>query len=123
MQRRCRRDAGFASLAGNIDPHAEPVTEPAGIIKGAQAAELDCLQADARRGAACMMLLDVVKRMNALVGADRNICCRGDTRHAVEIFRTHRLLEKIKAAIGKPRDVTQRFVDAEALRYVAGLAD
>ena len=45
---------------------------------------------------------------------------RGNARHAVEIFRATDLFEEVETAIGKPRDVTQRFVDAKALIGIGG---
>ena len=61
MQRRGAADARLAGLAGEIDRHAEIVTETAGFDHPAHAAELDRFQADAARGLARMMQPDVVE--------------------------------------------------------------
>src|SRR5579872_4269476 len=115
MQCRGRSDAGFAGLAGNIDLHAQAVAQPACFEQRVQATELDGLETYARSRAAGVVALNVFERMDALVGADRHFGCDGNARHAVEIFRAHRLLEEIEAAIGEPRDIAQRFVDAKTL--------
>src|ERR1700686_4951023 len=69
VHRRRRGDARFAGLAGNVDLQAEPVAQPACFEQGAQAAELDCLQAGATSGLPLVMAFDVVARMDALIGA------------------------------------------------------
>ena len=68
---------------------------PASVTR-ADAAELDRLQADAARGLALVMAPDVVERMNAFVGADRDVGCRRHRRHAGEVVGRHRLLEEIE---------------------------
>src|SRR5664280_2359181 len=97
---RCRAgDAGFASLAGDIDAHAEAVAQLAGLDHRPDAAELDCLQADAARGLALVMAGDVGERMDTFVGADCDLGRgRGDRRHAGEIIGHNRLLEESEAA-------------------------
>ena len=86
VQRGGAGDARLAGLAGNVDAHAEPFAQPAGLRHGADAAELDGLQADAARGTVLVMVGDIGERMDAFVGADGDVARRrGDRRHAVEI--------------------------------------
>ena len=61
------------------------------------------------------MALDVVERMNAFVGADRNAARRGDARHAGKIVGMDRLLEEAQAAIADGADVTLALLCAKAL--------
>ena len=75
VERRCTGDARFARLARDVHAHAEAVAQLAGLGHGADAAELDGLEADAARGLSVVVTADVVERMNAFVGADRDIGC------------------------------------------------
>ncbi len=65
-------DAGFAGLARHVDADAELLAQAARRHHAAHAAELDGLEAHAARGLALVVAADVVERMDALVGADRD---------------------------------------------------
>ena len=119
MQGGGRGDARFAGLAGNVDLHAEPVAQPACLQHGAQAAELDRLQADALRGFAGMMALDIVARMDALIGADGTRLAAA-TRAMPASRGRDRLLEETEACVGDRTHVAERLLDAKTLIGVGG---
>ena len=85
MQRRGAGHARFAGLAGDIHAHAEAIAEPRRFDHAADAADLDRFQADAARRLVLVMAANVVERMNAFVGANGGIACRGNLRHAGQI--------------------------------------
>jgi hypothetical protein len=66
-----------------------------GLNQRAEAAQLDCFQTDAARRLALVMPPNVVKLMNAFVGADRDVRCRRHFGHAGKIVRRNGLFEEI----------------------------
>ena len=66
-------------------------------------------------GLGYVMALDVVARMDALVGADRHAARRGHLRHGVKRMGFDRLLEKIEPAIGHRPHEALRVVDGKTL--------
>ena len=120
MQGRRRGDAQLAGLAGDVQIHAEPVAQPACFEYRTHAAELDRFEAHAKRCLGRMMALNIVLRMNALVGADRHAARRGDARHAGEIVGVDRLLEETEARIGDRTHVADAFVGVKTLIGVGG---
>ena len=82
MQRRGRCHARLAGLARNVDLHAEAVAKPASFEQRPQPAKLDSFQTHAGRRLAFVMTLDVVERMDAFIGADRDGACGSNPRHA-----------------------------------------
>src|SRR5262249_46243325 len=63
---------------------------------GPNAAGLDRFEAPARRGAAFVVARDVRRVMNAFIGADGNVVCGRNRRHAVEIVGCDRLFDKVE---------------------------
>src|SRR6185437_9763428 len=95
----CRAgDTRFAGLARNIHAHAETIAKLACFDDGANAAQLDRLEANATGGLAFMMPPDVIERMNTFIGTDRNFGRGGDISHAVEVVPRYRLFEEIETA-------------------------
>src|SRR2546430_107573 len=74
------------------------------------------LAAPAPRGGPLVVAADVLERMEALVGADGDVACRGcHGGHAGEVVRLHRLLEEIEPGIGDRAHVLHGLLRAPAL--------
>jgi len=103
-------------LAEDIDIEPQRLAQAACRHHAAHAAELDGLQAHPARGVALVVAANVVERMDALVGPDRDPARRGrHVSHARDVVRMHGLLEEIEPGIGDRAHILPRFVGAPAL--------
>ncbi len=114
-------DAGFARLGGHVHLHPERVAQPARLHGRAHAAELDGLQAHAARRPVRVIAADVRERMDAFVGADRDVAGRSRDRcHSGDIVGVHGLLEEIEPGTCDRVDILQCFDLGPALVGIGG---
>ncbi len=106
-------ETGFRHLGGDVDRKAKTPAQRAGVERSCEAAELDEFERDAG-GAGRRMRLDIMERMNALVGPDRSSGGPRERRKAFQVAIRERLLEEKKVDLPGRREVTPRRVIREA---------
>ncbi len=112
-------DARFAGLGGDIDLEPELITQAARLHYRTHAAKLDGFQARPAHGVLPVKAAQVLERMNALVGPDRDVAgCVGSRRHcrhAGDVIGADGLLEEIEACIRDRAHILHRLLRAPAL--------
>ncbi len=106
-------ETGFRHLAGHVDRKAETPAQRTGGERCREAAELDELERDAA-GPGRGVRLDIVERMNALVGPDRDRGAACECRKAFQVTIGERLLQEKEVSLPGRREVTPRRLIREA---------